>query len=177
MLELQLGTLDFLALVPVKCLQNTTQRRGKPLHWSGFTAVALRNSTLLAAVDSHDAVHGGGGIENGAEYAACSNGPLSRHPFITAFLFETQGTQGTNHIHVSQVARHRVNRSHLTLEASSTQQVTSLFRSPLISCMKHRAHRARITFTGGASSRLNRSHLTFWRRHRLNRSHPFSGHH
>ena len=99
MLELQLGTLDFLALVPVKCLQNTTQRRGKPLHWSGFTAVALRNSTLLAAVDSHDAVHGGDGIENGAEYAACSNGPLSRHPFITAFLFETQGTQGTNHIH------------------------------------------------------------------------------
>ena len=99
MLELQLGTLDFLALVPVKCLQNTTQRRGKPLHWSGFTAVALRNSTLLAAVDSLDAVHGGGGIENGAEYAACSNGPLSRHPFITAFLFETQGTQGTNHIH------------------------------------------------------------------------------
>jgi hypothetical protein len=61
--------------------------------------VALRNSTLLAAVDSHDAVHGGGGIENGAKYAACSNGPLSHQNnflFITAFLHISGCFSGPN---------------------------------------------------------------------------------
>ena len=50
------------------------------------------------------------------------------------------------------------NRSHLTLEASSTQQVTSLFRSTLISCLKHRAqgtnhiHRWRVIETQQVTS-------------------------
>ena len=54
---------------------------------------------LLAAVDSHDAVHDGGGIENGAKHAACSNGPLSRQNdflFITAFLHISGFFSGPN---------------------------------------------------------------------------------
>ncbi len=35
-----LGTLDFHALGPMKCLQNTTQRREEPLHWSAFCGFA-----------------------------------------------------------------------------------------------------------------------------------------
>ena len=68
-------------------------------------------------------------------------------PVTTDFLYETQGTQGTNHIHRWRVIATQQVTSDF-LEASSTQQVTSLFRSPLISCLKPRAHRARITFTG-----------------------------
>jgi hypothetical protein len=85
-------------------------------------------------VDSHDAVHGGGGIENGAKYAACSNGPLSHQNnflFITAFLHISGCFSGPNRFFPKRYQSH-FDMSTLCSNGSLSHQNNPIFFTVLL---------------------------------------------